>query len=98
MTYLRIKDGSVLIDLYIQPGARCDLVVGSFDGRLKIQLRAHAVDGSANRALIAFVSDALNLPKRRVCLQSGSRSRRKTLRLESVHLEEVQAWCQLVGG
>ena len=98
MTYLRIKDDSVLIDLYIQPGARRDSLRGYFDGRLKIQLKARAVDGNANRALIAFVSNALNLPRRSVCLQSGEKSRRKTLRLDGVKAEEVRAWCHLEDG
>jgi uncharacterized protein (TIGR00251 family) len=58
------------------------VVVGA-DGRSALQLRLAAppVDGAANKALIAFLADALDLRKSDIVIRSGETSRLKVLHL-----------------
>ena len=49
-----------------------------------MRLAAPPVEGAANDALIAFLSDALDVPRRDVTLVSGERSRDKRVRIDGV--------------
>lgn len=73
----------------MQPGAKKNDVDGLYQGRLKLKLRAPAVDNKANKALVAFVADILGLKKSQVSIVGGEKSRRKTLRVEA---EAVSSW------
>lgn len=74
-------DGSAVLALHIQPGAKRTGIAGLHGDALKIRLAAPPVDGKANAALLAFVADALKLPKRAVTLESGASSRQKRVRV-----------------
>nr|WP_221229608.1 DUF167 family protein [Niveibacterium umoris] len=75
-------DGSALLSLHIQPGASRTEIAGLHGDALKIRLAAPPVDGKANAALLAFIADTLDLPKRAVTLESGASSRQKRVRVE----------------
>ena len=49
-----------------------------------MRLAAPPVDGAANEALIAFLSEALDVPRRDLTLVSGERSRDKRVRVEGL--------------
>ena len=51
------------IRLYIQPGAKATELSGLHDGRLKVRLKAAPVEGKANQALIAYLSDQFKVPQ-----------------------------------
>jgi uncharacterized protein (TIGR00251 family) len=81
------KDGSVLLSLYVQPRAgRCELA-GIHDGALKLRLTTPPVDGKANKAVIAFFSKILKVPKSALVLTSGLKNRRKQLRITGLDEE-----------
>ena len=63
----------------MQPGARRSEVAGLHGDRLKIRIAAPALDGRANDALVAFIAGALRIPKARVAVIKGERSREKLL-------------------
>jgi uncharacterized protein YggU (UPF0235/DUF167 family) len=48
------------------------------------------VDGLANEALIEFLSDALEISRRNVCIVSGNSSRTKVIEISGVDLESIQ--------
>jgi uncharacterized protein (TIGR00251 family) len=72
----RTADGWALA-LHVQPGARRSAAAGLHGERLKLRIAAPAVDGRANEALIAFVAAELGVPKARVAVAKGERSRAK---------------------
>ncbi|MBP7002277.1 DUF167 domain-containing protein [Amaricoccus sp.] len=53
---------------------------------LRIRVPAPPVDGAANAALVAFLAEALDLPKRDVALVAGERARVKRVRLTGAGL------------
>jgi uncharacterized protein (TIGR00251 family) len=71
------------------PGARKNGVTGVHAGAVKIALTAPPVDGKANEALIAFLTEALRLPRARIALVAGITSRTKTLRITGKSAAEV---------
>ena len=75
------KDGTMLLHVHVQPGARRTEVCGLHGDRLKVRLAAPPVDGKANKALIAWAAAFFAVPKSRVELVRGQASRQKTLRI-----------------
>jgi uncharacterized protein len=60
-----------------------------------VRLAAPPVEGAANDALIAFLSKALDLPRRNVTIVSGDKSRDKRIRI--VGLTADAALTRLLG-
>lgn len=63
--------------MHVQPGAKRSQTAGLHGERLKLRIAAPALDGRANDALIVFVANKLGVPKARVAVASGERSREK---------------------
>jgi uncharacterized protein (TIGR00251 family) len=72
----------VILDLHVQPGASRSEFAGKHGERIKVRLAARAVDGKANDALIAFLAEHYNVPKRNVRIESGLKSRQKRVVIE----------------
>ena len=69
------------ITVLVKPGARQgDRIVASADG-LTVFLRAKAVDGAANQALIALLAKHFRVPKTQIAIVAGKRSRRKIVEI-----------------
>lgn len=68
-----------ILTLYVQPGAHQSRLVGLHNGMPKIQLKAKAIDGEANAALIAFLADFCNIPRGSIQITAGQKSRIKRI-------------------
>jgi uncharacterized protein (TIGR00251 family) len=88
--WLRRRDETATLTLYVQPGARRTEVAGVHGDALKIRLAAPPVDGKANAVLIEFVAARLTLPKSAIRLVGGQTSRRKILEIEAAPLDAEQ--------
>jgi uncharacterized protein (TIGR00251 family) len=84
-----------VLDIRVVPRAPRTRVDGTRGGALLIRLAAPPVDGAANDALIAFLSDALALPRRNISIVSGEKSRDKRVRIEGI--DEPAARAGLLG-
>jgi len=71
------------IAVHAQPGARRTQAHGIHGATIKIRIAARAVEGAANDALLEFLAEALQVPRRRCVLVSGTTSRTKRIRIES---------------
>lgn len=78
------RQGTALLEVHVQPGARSTEAVGMHGTRLKIRLSAPPVDGKANRALVDWVADWLGVARAGVSVVRGETSRQKTLRIEGL--------------
>jgi uncharacterized protein (TIGR00251 family) len=85
-----VTDGCTL-SVRLHPGARKNGVIGVHADGLKISLTSPPVDGKANEALIAFLAEALHLPRARVALVAGATSRAKMVRITGKSAAEVAA-------
>ena len=76
--------------VHVVPNAKIDRVVGEHGGAIKIKLRASAVEGKANAALIDFLAERLNVPARTIVLLRGHKSRDKLVRVDNLSEEEMR--------
>ena len=65
-------------------------MIGVADGRLRLRLAARAVEGRANDELIRFLAGLLGVRKGDVHVVTGTRSRRKLVRVTGVTLADAQ--------
>jgi uncharacterized protein (TIGR00251 family) len=95
MGMLREVAGGVTLAVRAQPGAKKSAIVGVYGegvaAQLKIAVQAPPVEGRANEALIAFLAETFNIPKRSVELVSGELSRSKVLLLTGVTIQQAQS-------
>jgi uncharacterized protein (TIGR00251 family) len=83
-----------ILRVHVVPNAKLDGVAGEYGGAIKVKLRAPAVEGKANAALIRFLADQLGLPRHAVVLERGQRSRDKLIRINCLTEEDVR--CRLL--
>jgi uncharacterized protein (TIGR00251 family) len=86
----RLSGASIFLAIKAAPGASKSRIAGASDGRLRIKLAAAAEDGKANAELRAFLSKALDCPRKDIALVSGEKSRLKTLSLPLACLEKLE--------
>jgi len=73
----------LILELYVPPGAARTGFDGQHGERLKVKLQARAVDGAANEALIEFLAEHYNVPKRNVRIAAGLKSRLKRVVIDA---------------
>jgi uncharacterized protein (TIGR00251 family) len=80
------------ITVKVMPRARKTELAGLMDdGTLRIRLAAPPVGGAANRALVAFLAEALDLPPSQIDILAGETSQRKLVALVGIQPADVDA-------
>ncbi len=86
---LRAQEKNILLSLWVVPGAKSNQL--KLEGeQLKLRLRARAVEGQANKAVIEFLSEYLKIPKSRLQIVKGELSRQKTVSILNFSLDQAQ--------
>ena len=86
---------SAVIDIRVIPRAPRTRVDGTRGGAILIRLAAPPVEGAANDALVAFLAEALSLPRRNIRIVSGDKSRDKRVQIDG--LDQAAARARLLG-
>jgi len=73
----------------VVPRAAKTEAAGTRAGAVLIRLAAPPVDGAANAALVAFLSEILAVPRRAITILSGEKSRLKRITIEGVTVARV---------
>lgn len=81
----------VEFDLRVLPRASKTAPAGVRDDALVVRIAAPPVDNAANDALIEFLCDTLQVPRRSIRILSGERGRRKRIAIDGVTLDAVKA-------
>ena len=78
---VKVHDGrqGAVFEVRVHPRGKRTAVVGTHDGKLKISLTASPVDGRANRDLVGFLAEILDVPGSMVRLLGGEHSRNKRI-------------------
>ncbi len=82
--------GGVELRVWVHPGAARSELAGFHGEALKIRIAAQAREGQANRALLEFLACTLNLPKSRISILRGAKTREKIVFLQGLTVEEVR--------
>jgi uncharacterized protein len=79
----------VLLHLRVIPRARRTEVSGRRGDAILVRLAAPPVDGAANDALIAFLAERLEIPRRQIALARGATTRDKTIAIDGLSPAEI---------
>jgi len=72
------------LDIRVIPRAPRTRVDGMRGAAVLIRLAAPPVEGAANDALVAFLSDVLDVPRRSITIVGGETSRDKRVRVDGI--------------
>jgi uncharacterized protein (TIGR00251 family) len=86
----RIKGDYLYLDIKAVPSASRSSLGEVKEGRLKVRIAAAPEDGKANEELRCFLAKTFGLPKKDIVLDTGEKSRLKTLRLPAFAIEAVK--------
>ena len=84
-------EASTLLQIRVIPRSPRTCVDGRRGDAILIRLNAPPVDGAANDALIAFLSEVLDVPRRAIAIVSGQTSRDKRVRVEGIDSDAAVA-------
>ena len=79
-----------ILHFHIVPNAKINQVAGAHGNAIKIKLRAPAVEGKANAALLNFLAEQLEISKSAIVLERGQKSREKLVRIEGLSEDEIR--------
>ncbi|KYZ77231.1 hypothetical protein AXX12_03610 [Anaerosporomusa subterranea] len=90
MSIKELPDG-VVITVKVQPRSSRNRIVKDTSDSIKAYLNAPPVDGAANHACLALLSELLRVPKSNVLLVSGYKSRTKAIKILGVSAKQFLA-------
>ncbi len=77
--------------VHVQPGAKHTRLLTFQDGLLRLKLAAPPIEGRANEALVALLSDVLDVAKGKIAVVRGHSSRDKLVSVEGLTDDDLQA-------
>ena len=83
------KGTVVTVNVYVQPGAKCNEIVGLHNGSLKIRLASPPIDGRANQALLKYMATLFEVPLRNVTLKRGDKARHKVVVITNSDIPKI---------
>ena len=78
------------IRVRVQPGSSKNQILGFEGDVLRVKLTAPPVEGKANKALIAFLAEALGVRKSAVSIAMGHAGREKIVDVEGLDGDELR--------
>jgi uncharacterized protein (TIGR00251 family) len=90
MWHRRLADGTLVLSVHAQPGAKRTEVAGLHGDALKIRVAALALEDRANSALVEFIAERLGVARRDVTLVSGAHSREKRFEIRGAAVEPAE--------
>jgi len=90
---LTIKDtkNGVVINVKVQPGSSKNAIAGVWLDRLKVKINAPPEAGKANKALVKFLSQFLEIPARNVAILKGQTTSHKTVSIVNLSKTQLKA-------
>lgn len=79
MIWYQYKHETLTINVYIQPGAKQNAVVGLYDKSIKVRIASAPIEGRANCALLKYMAQLFNVPIKQVTLKHGQKTKNKVI-------------------
>lgn len=83
--YYSIQNNELHLTVHIKTKAKVNSIIGIQNGRLKIQINALPVKGEANKKLIAFLADLLQVTKKQITILKGTSNSNKLLVVKNIN-------------
>lgn len=91
MTWIKETPDGAILTIRVVPRASKNSIDGPLGDALKIRLQSPPVDGKANKELIRFLADMLDIAPSRIALLAGETSRTKRVLIRALAVAAVQA-------
>jgi uncharacterized protein (TIGR00251 family) len=88
--FLKAHAEGTILFVKAQPRASKNEIGEAVGSELKVKVTAPPVDSAANRAIIEFLSEALNSPKSAISIVRGETSRHKSVLLRGLSIGQVE--------
>ncbi|MGD9153832.1 MAG: DUF167 family protein [Gammaproteobacteria bacterium] len=88
--FYSVKNDKIILQIYLQPGAKTSEIVGMHGDYLKIKVKAPAIEGKANDALVKFLAQKFSVACRDVILTKGKQSRYKHVVVNGI--DDLPGW------
>ncbi len=75
--------------VHVQPRASRAEICGPKDGELRLRLTSPPVEDAANKQCVELLAKALGVPKSRVSIRSGAKSRHKVVQVDGLAPEAL---------
>ncbi|MCL4386470.1 MAG: DUF167 domain-containing protein [Actinobacteria bacterium] len=77
------------IKFLVRPNSSINCISGIYDDKIKIKINAPPEKGKANRELINFLSDKLNMPKKDIKIIHGLFSNIKEVQIKNKSASDI---------
>jgi uncharacterized protein (TIGR00251 family) len=79
----------IRINVHVQPGASKTELAGRHGDALRVRIATPPVDGRANDALVRYLAERLDVPRRAVRIAAGLASRRKVVDVTGIDVHHA---------
>ena len=80
----------IRLKVRVTPNARKNAVVSWTADEIRLKIKAPAVEGKANAALIEYLSELTDLPRSKIEVKAGEKSRIKLIEIDGPAPDEVR--------
>lgn len=84
------QNGSVLLNVFVQPKASFNQVCGIHGEALRVRITAPPVDDMANAMLVQFFAKLFKISKSSINIAKGKQSRKKTIVLKGADAAVIE--------
>ena len=84
-----IPESQVKVTVRVYPNAARNELMGFIDRAVQVRISAPPVKGKANKELIAFLSQLLDVNKSRISIVKGQTARNKVIAIQGLSQEEI---------
>jgi len=81
---MMMADIETRLTVHVQPNAGRNMLVDLKDGILRMKINASPVEGKANRELVGFLSDILEIRKSNIKINRGLTGRKKVITINGI--------------
>ena len=81
----------IRLKVRVTPNARKNMVVSWTEDEIRLKIKAPAVEGKANAALIQYLSDLSGVPRAKIQIKAGEKARIKLIEIDAPAPDEVRA-------
>jgi len=82
-TYFYWRDNDLFLEVYVQPNASKNKIIGMHGDKLKISVKTPPIDSKANIELVNFLAQILGIPKKQIFVAKGLTARNKLIAIKN---------------
>jgi uncharacterized protein (TIGR00251 family) len=80
----------IRLKVRVIPNARKNEVVACTGDEIRLKVKAPAVEGKANAALIEYLAELMEVPRSKIRLKAGEKARTKIIEIDGPTPDEVR--------